>query len=562
MNEGYAQFSAIKQQLSALVNRLSPSPGNALNEVIASLIDAWQANHSHIVLDDAQLAMITSPSLATLVGGAKADTPLVLQNNRMYFRRLLNLETRVALALQQRNQPLPRTNPAANSALTAKSMTPASLSASQAKAVSLSLTRQLAIITGGPGTGKTRIIKQIVDQAIAVEPSIRIAITAPTGKATARLETQFTDKRAGLELKTIHRLLGFGHRGTPRYHRDHPLDIDLVVVDETSMVDLALADALLAALPAHCRLILVGDPAQLPSVNLGRLLADLSILPSETEGDPLPETFLKGSRVTLTENFRFGEGTGIDVFASDLPTSMPFETNDGAAIRTIQPETLSEADFEDLFRPYLSALSAKATPKALLHAFNQSRILAPQYLGALGVHDVNHRVEALLTRSGLITRTRPDFYHGRPVLIVDNHYHLGLFNGDVGICLDPAQIEPSETLPLTQTGGLRVYFSQPEGDSTRSLPITALPRHETCFAMTVHKSQGSEFDHVFFILPETLEGTSNTLQSRELVYTAVTRARQQLTIVTTPSIWHNAVQRVYQRRSSLPEQLKIIELTS
>ena len=562
MSEGYAQFSAIKQQLSALVNRLSPLPGNPLNEVIASLIDAWQANHSHIVVDDAQLAMITDPSLATLVGEAKDDTPLVIQDNRIYFRRLLNLETRVALALQQRNQSLPRTNPVIKSALTANGMTPAALSASQTKAVSLALTRQLAIITGGPGTGKTRIIAQIVAQAVAVEPSIRIAITAPTGKATARLETQFTDKRDGLELKTIHRLLGFGHRGTPRYHQDHPLDVDLVVVDETSMVDLALADALLAALPAHCRLILVGDPAQLPSVNLGRLLADLSILPQETVEGPLPATFLKGSRVTLTENFRFAEGTGIDVFASDLPTSMPFEARDSAAIRTIQPETLSESHFEDLFRPYLSALSAKATPEALLHAFNQSRILTPQYLGALGVHDVNQRIEALLTRSGVITRTKPDFYHGRPVLIVDNHYRLGLFNGDVGICLDPAQIEPPEALALTQSGGLRIYFSQAEGHSTRSLPITTLPRHETCFAMTVHKSQGSEFDHVFFILPEALESTSGALQSRELVYTAVTRARQQLTIVTTPSIWQSAVQRVYQRRSSLPEQLKILESTS
>ena len=562
MREGYAQFSAIKQQLSALVNRISPLPGNPLNEVISSLIDAWQANHSHIVVDDAQLAMITDPSLATLVGEAKDDTPLVLQDNRIYFRRLLNLETRVALALQLRNQSLPRTNPVIKSALTANGMTPAALSASQTKAVSLALTRQLAIITGGPGTGKTRIIAQIVAQAVAVEPSIRIAITAPTGKATARLETQFTDKRDGLELKTIHRLLGFGHRGTPRYHHDHLLDVDLVVVDETSMVDLALADALLAALPAHCRLILVGDPAQLPSVNLGRFLADLSILPHKTVEGPPPMTFLKGSRVTLTENFRFAEGTGIDVFASDLPTSMPFEARDGAAIRTIQPEALSDAHFEDLFRPYLSALSAKATPEALLHAFNQSRILTPQYLGALGVHDVNQRIEALLTRSGVITRTRPDFYHGRPVLIVDNHYRLGLFNGDVGICLDPAQIEPPEALALTQSGGLRVYFNQTEGHSTRSLPITTLPRHETCFAMTVHKSQGSEFDHVFFILPEALEGTSGTFQSRELVYTAVTRARQQLTIVTTPSIWQNAVQRVYQRRSSLPEQLKILESTS
>jgi len=547
---GLPTYAAIKRQLMALANRLAPGCEPDLLKLIGKLVDAWQAEHSYLPLNGRALKTFATPAASLLIGAPEDLTPLVLQDDRLYFRRLFELETRVAKALYQRHEAIVGVNPGAAKASEPTLPDHQSLSPSQFRAVALALSRGLAIITGGPGTGKTTVIKSIVTRATAMNPGIRIAVTAPTGKATARLESQFQSEDKPLQLMTLHRLLGFRRNGKPHYHSKHPLNLDLVIVDETSMVDLALADALLAALPPNCRLVLVGDPAQLPSVNLGRLLADITLV---------DEPVLEGAHCQLTENFRFAEDTSIETLAQNLEAFDP-ESSAKTGIVGVAPDALSDAQLAEVMSPYLKALETSSDPAVLLHNFESARILTPQYHGDFGVYNLNRRIEALLGRAG--TRVNEPFYHGRPILIVDNHYQLGLFNGDIGLCLDPSQVsKPNEQNIQTvdKKTSFKVYFPGTEDQPPRSLPVAALPKHETCFAMTVHKAQGSEFDHVCFVLPEAADTTIQNLQSQALVYTAVTRARKHLTLVTTQNVWRTACNRSQSRRSSLPQQLLKLE---
>ena len=321
---------ALKHQMSLLIQRIMPATPPATLALVHALIDALDAQHSHILLTPEQVQALDTPAHKALIGSPGDQSPLVQLDNRLYLRRLFNLEKRVAQQLFARNR---QVNPASDTAPKHQNETSGvdALSVSQQAAVATALNRQLTIISGGPGTGKTTVIRSIVSALKHLDPNLRIAITAPTGKATARLEDSFRqDLRADLgpEIKTIHRLLGYGAGNRPRFNQMRRLPTDVLIADEASMIDLSLADALFSALPDTARLILVGDPDQLPSVNLGRLLTDITPR-NATARPPLMPTLdnatarplmpvLASAQCRLTENFRFTEGASIHELAEAL----------------------------------------------------------------------------------------------------------------------------------------------------------------------------------------------------------------------------------------------------
>ena len=558
MNSLRSDTRALKHQMSLLIQRIMPATPPATLALVHALIDALDAQHSHILLTPEQVKALDTPAHKALIGSPGDQSPLVQLDNRLYLRRLFNLEKRVAQQLFARNR---QVNPASVTAPKHQDETISvdALSVSQQAAVATALNRQLTIISGGPGTGKTTVIRSIVSALKQLDPNLRIAITAPTGKATARLEDSFRqDLRADLgpEIKTIHRLLGYGAGNRPRFNQMRRLPTDVLIADEASMIDLSLADALFSALPDTARLILVGDPDQLPSVNLGRLLTDIT--PRNATARPLMPV-LASAQCRLTENFRFTEGASIHELAEALLAGQVTLPAAGDRIKTIAPKALTDALLRSAFSDYFSALAKCASVQDLLKAFESVRLLAPRYQGPLGVHDLNAKIEQLMQKLGLLKRLRGAHYHGQPILILKNDYQLGLYNGDVGLCVDTQQLNPADPDRDQDARGLIAFFNTGSDAQTRRFVMNALPEHETCFAMTVHKAQGSEFDQVLFVLADALDDATQRTGSRELIYTGITRAKRQLTLVTTPESWHRAANNVLNRRSGLALQLQLLE---
>ena len=558
MNSLRSDTRALKHQMSLLIQRIMPATPPATLALVHALIDALDAQHSHILLTPEQVQALDTPAHKALIGSPGDQSPLVQLDNRLYLRRLFNLEKRVAQQLFARNR---QVNPASVTAPKHQDETSGvdALSVSQQAAVATALNRQLTIISGGPGTGKTTVIRSIVSALKQLDPNLRIAITAPTGKATARLEDSFRqDLRADLgpEIKTIHRLLGYGAGNRPRFNQMRRLPTDVLIADEASMIDLSLADALFSALPDTARLILVGDPDQLPSVNLGRLLTDIT--PRNATARPLMPV-LASAQCRLTENFRFTEGASIHELAEALLAGQVTLPAAGDRIKTIAPKALTDALLRSAFSDYFNALAKFASVQDLLKAFESVRLLAPRYQGPLGVHDLNAKIEQLMQKLGLLKRLRGAHYHGQPILILKNDYQLGLYNGDVGLCLDTQQLNPADPDRDEDARGLIAFFNTGSDAQPRRFAMNALPEHETCFAMTVHKAQGSEFDQVLFVLADALDDATQRTGSRELIYTGITRAKRQLTLVTTPESWHRAANNVLNRRSGLALQLQLLE---
>ncbi|MDC1315139.1 exodeoxyribonuclease V subunit alpha [Pseudomonadales bacterium] len=559
MNSLRSDTRALKHQMSLLIQRIMPATPPATLALVHALIDALDAQHSHILLTPEQVQALDTPAHKALIGSPGDPSPLVQLDNRLYLRRLFNLEKRVAQQLFARNR---QVNPASVTAPKHQDETISgvdALSVSQQAAVATALNRQLTIISGGPGTGKTTVIRSIVSALKQLDPNLRIAITAPTGKATARLEDSFRqDLRADLgpEIKTIHRLLGYGAGNRPRFNQMRKLPTDVLIADEASMIDLSLADALFSALPDTARLILVGDPDQLPSVNLGRLLTDIT--PRNATARPLMPV-LASAQCRLTENFRFTEGASIHELAEALLAGQVTLPAAGDRIKTIAPKALTDALLRSAFSDYFNALAKFASVQDLLKAFESVRLLAPRYQGPLGVHDLNAKIEQLMQKLGLLKRLRGAHYHGQPILILKNDYQLGLYNGDVGLCLDTQQLNPADPDRDEDARGLIAFFNTSPDAQPRRFAMNALPEHETCFAMTVHKAQGSEFDQVLFVLADALDDATQRTGSRELIYTGITRAKRQLTLVTTPESWHRAANNVLNRRSGLALQLQLLE---
>ncbi|MGL4858501.1 MAG: exodeoxyribonuclease V subunit alpha [Enterobacteriaceae bacterium] len=522
--------------------------------------------------------------------GDKA-TPLVLSHGRLYLQRMWRDEGRIAHYLQHASgsETESETLPEILDQLFGPAE-PGSDINWQKVAAAVAVTRQVAVISGGPGTGKTTTVARLLAVLILLNQgrALRIQLAAPTGKAAARLAEALSHTREQLQrsLKqsapdvlaqfpeqatTLHRLLGaYGQGGEWRYHKSNPLHLDILLVDEASMVDLPMMARLVDALPPGARLLLLGDRDQLASVEAGAVLGDLCRLAEQgyspqrarqlsrltgysISGEESSEAFpLRDNLCLLRKSYRFAEHSGIGHLAEAVNRG---QSRQALACFSGQFSDLawyplqSSDDYGQLlslcvhnYGDYLSLVAQGADAGTILRAFNRFQLLCALRDGPFGVRGLNERIEQALQQQGLIRRSSTSqrlWYYGRPIMVSRNDRLLELYNGDIGIVLADEQGEPE------------VCFLLPDG-SIRTVPPYRLPEHDTAYAMTVHKSQGSEFDHTLLVLPDRF----TPLLTRELLYTAITRARQQLTLLCSDTVFSKAVHTVTERSSGLLERLQ------
>ncbi|KPM97480.1 exodeoxyribonuclease V subunit alpha [Vibrio alginolyticus] len=452
----------------------------------------------------------------------------------------------------------------------------------QKVAAATALTRKFAVISGGPGTGKTttvtKLLAAIVEQAVGQnEKAPDIKLVAPTGKAAARLTESISSAISSLDVSeqikdlipseaaTIHRLLGARrNRETYIHGAKNPLHLDIIVVDEASMVDLPLMVSLLVALPNEARIILLGDKDQLASVEAGAVLGDICSFSkydySKTHSTalnvitgskvpPAPENqkppAIVDSLCVLKKSYRFHAKSGIGQLASAINSGLPEQVDKvlEQGFNDIELNSLSTDSYNELIKQccehytdYLTKIRDGATPREVLHAFNKTRLLCSNREGEFGIYTMNNRIQRLLQRKRLVNPTSTSsWFIGRPVIVTQNDHSMGLYNGDVGVAMnDP------------DTGEINVFFELPDGTVRGFLP-SRVPSHETVFAMTIHKSQGSEFNNTFMVLPIKY----NPLLTRELVYTGVTRAKERLKLFATEEILKTSIQSRTERKSGL-----------
>ncbi|MGL4474443.1 MAG: exodeoxyribonuclease V subunit alpha [Shewanella sp.] len=530
------------------------------------------------------------------VGLPGDDKPLILDGNKLYLKRYYDFECQVAeklLALSSQHYP---SNDASIQALNA--LYPSGNELHWQKiATATAFSQQLAIITGGPGTGKTTTVTKLL-LLLCAQDELTIKLVAPTGKAAARLTESIKASKRRLatelsaldgidinaleripeEASTLHRLLGvLPNSHQFRHHQANPLHLDVLVVDEASMVDLPMMQRLLSALPSHARLILLGDQDQLASVEAGAVLADIcaglavnhgwqmryspafaanlsAMTGHDMSGLVSHNSGLGDNLCMLRHSHRFVGDAGIGVLAKAVNEC------DKQAIRRAWAHNYSELTWLDdqqqgleplkelaveQYRDYLTVINrADVSPEDMIERYNQFRILCATRAGDYGVEGINLHVTQALKQAGLI-RPENEFYAGRPVIIQSNDYNLGLFNGDIGLIL-----------PDSSQGSMRLmaHFVQADGSILKVLPAR-LPNHETCFAMTVHKSQGSEFAHVAFVLPPNPSPAQKQLLTKELIYTAITRAKLAFTCLGTQRVFEMASMQKTARASGLAARL-------
>lgn len=562
-----------------------PTGGSRLAQPFADFLAGLATRH-HATVRDTAVALIeaeaaghaclattaTAELLASGVAGTPGELkPLICVGGRVYLRRMFLHEGDVAAALRARlhapDQPVDFT--AVGTFLRACGFLATADTDWQAVAIAAGLVRPLVVVSGGPGTGKTRTAAVLLAAIRQFQPGVRVALAAPTGKAAARLGESLVQTWSALKLSvgpvpepmTLHRLLGASADGRRfRHGPENPLAADLVLVDEASMVDLALMSRLVGALRTDTRLVLLGDQDQLASVEAGYVLGDLCAAAGvncfsagfaerlRLWGVELPVSSAGNSTVVeLRRNHRFGADhslarlvplirAGEAQRAFDALANLP--TGDAVAWRPVGDADALGAELRAAFdRHWRNRWQASdaATALAQLRSF---QILCAVRRGAFGRDGVNEACEALVEAAGQRHRGQV-WYRGRPVLITANAPHLGLFNGDLGLAWPGAE------------GGLQVWFEGPDG--LRGLVPDRLPAHETAFALTVHKSQGSEFGEVLVVLPPA----PSPVCTRELIYTGLTRARQRVALLAAPGALKAALGSVSQRTSGLSERIKL-----
>jgi len=568
-------------------------------------------------LDGAHWCHALAASTLVALAGDGSETahsrPLVLSGKRLYLRRYWTYERRIDSALRQRlavQEAVSADLPQRLNGLFDQPP-PDGVVDWQKLACALATRGAFSIVTGGPGTGKTTTVVRLLAllQAPAVEQgtALRIRLAAPTGKAAARLTESISQQVRSLqvpeavrekiptEVTTVHRLLG-SRPGTRhfRHHAGNLLPLDVLVVDEASMIDLEMMANLLDALPPHARLVLLGDKDQLASVEAGAVLGDLcrdaeagwyspdtrqwlERVSGETlAGSGLQEDLdashpLAQQVVMLRYSRRFGEGSGIGQLARWVNQQNPEQARQrldagshdlfclrlkGEHDRALERLVLDgQGGDAQGYRYYLNLLRtsrpAAETPRddprwtdwarQLLQAFDAFQLLCAVRKGPWGVEGLNQRITAALLKARLIDSDQ-QWYEGRPVLMTRNDYGLGLMNGDIGIAL---KLPESDGGPQV----LRVAFPRNDGQGgVRFVLPSRLNDVETVYAMTVHKSQGSEFAHTALILPDAL----NPVLTKELIYTGITRAKDRFSLIETRGgVFEEAVRRKVKRLSGL-----------
>nr|WP_136249637.1 exodeoxyribonuclease V subunit alpha [Ningiella ruwaisensis] len=477
----------------------------------------------------------------------------------------------------------------------------------QQVAVMHALYNQFSIITGGAGTGKTYTLSRLVAFLLCASESkihaSKIALLAPTGKAVNRLfnsmqheftalektlQTPLLQQLAQMQIQTIHRLLGINpSHGGSKYDEFRKLNLDCVIVDEASMVDLALMHRLFSALPEDCKIVLVGDPNQLPSVETGSLLADLVAIAPKTistsrlakyssqnpfliarcdDGQPKASldyvVRLQAVRRSNGEIVRLAEavleGNVADTMSCLKLTSQAAASEPNALyaqwvqqhISQVNSSALSKLITDELLHNYHALFTATSLEQAW-QAISSYACLLPNRRGFAGTEHVNQLIE-----QGLATRYAQvqvgQAYLGKPILVTQNDYNLGLFNGDVGFLWhDEAYNSLEQKEGMSKAADLWAFFPSKSGDGFDKLSIYTLPAYELTYAMTIHKTQGSEFKHVDIILPES----SQRYATRALLYTGVTRAKDSVRIIADEQTLKSAIKKQVHRVSGIKEYL-------
>lgn len=495
-------------------------------------------------------------------------TPLVLDGERLYLRRYFEHECRVARGIERLARNLPeadgldgKTKADSYFADSSESDDP------QRNAVLRTLNQRVSLITGGPGTGKTttvvRVLALSIERALREGKELKIGLLAPTGKAAERLLRATANAASRLQLeeairvrlpseaKTIHRALGViaGRRTRFRRTRAEPLAFDLVIVDEASMVDLALMSRLMDALKDGARLVLLGDADQLASVDAGSVLSELTRAAQQLETQMSRLSF---GASTLTRGYRFSGAPAIMSLATG------FRLGDSKLIGQALDEGGGGVTFVDpsghgswtegleakkwLEERVRESLRVKSVEEALA-ALERFQVLCSLRGGPSGTGAVNDRVRSIATGSQS-NRAQGRNYRGRRILIVENDPGVGLYNGDIGI------VWPSE-------GGALLAHFVGESGRIRRFSLAELPAHEDAFAITIHKSQGSEYDEILLLIHS--EGATELL-TRELLYTGVTRARRNVTLVASRSVLFETAERRIERHSGLAERVTRLAL--
>jgi exodeoxyribonuclease V alpha subunit len=510
------------------------------------------------------------------VGNPGETTPLILDQHRLYLHRYWHYENCVAESILKRLSSRPDVD------IEHLSQQLVLLFADddqdegvnpQKIAVALAVSRLFVAISGGPGTGKTTTVIKILALMLTQQPTSRIQLAAPTGKAAARMmdaisqrinDPHISDEVRALiprQASTLHRLLGYrNHRF--RYSRQNPLALDCLVIDEASMLDLTLMHHLLEALPDTARIILLGDRDQLASVAAGNVLGDITghgqaVGYSAIQADQLAallklsktmiptakETSETGDSIALlTRSYRFSESSGIGQLASLINQGQSNKVIDFLARKDTQPllqvpsgDSLSPDSLEWITQLYQPILQSEDAGMAMDY-YDRARVLSAIHTGPFGVDEINRLITSRLEPK---YHSDGDDYKGRPIMVIANDYDLELYNGDTGL------------LWPDRNGSLRACFRSSD-NSIRELPIHSLPAHVTAWAMTVHKAQGSEFESVLLVLPGNEDSQA---LSRELIYTAVTRSRANLHIHSPVEVLARACEKLTSRASGLANKL-------
>lgn len=557
--------ASASRPLTALFGDISENTAAQLQRIQTPAAEAWSAKLK----------------ACPVVGAPGEYRPLVLdEQNRLYLYRYWAYEQQLAAEIKSRvKADRPPVDPDLLHKVLGRYFPPSKVQPDWQKVAAFAaVTGRLTIISGGPGTGKTHTVTNILALLLELDADLKVAVCAPTGKAAARIQESIKKAKQTLdcpaqlrpkipeEATTIHRLLGV-RRDSPNFYYDRhkQLPIDVLIVDEASMVSLALMTKLLQATAAECRVILLGDRNQLASVEAGAVLGDLCAA-ADTEsfskafceqyatvgadnlvpncGDA--QAALSDCAIELKFNYRFEASSAIGAVSHAVNSG-----DAEAALTTIDKDTSGTISHQALpdtgeLEERLAALVATghAGPsmapdlQAAFRVLDSFRILCSHRRGPYGVAGINRLMESVLQKNGLIDASGP-YYRGRPIMLLRNDYTLGLYNGDVGVIWPDETGQNRAWLP-DRTGGLRAL-------STNRLPV-----HETVYAMTIHKSQGSEFDRILMILPN---GPS-PIFTRELVYTGLTRARQSIDIWAQPDLFATAVQARVERRSGLQDALR------